>query len=232
MGNYDCPECSFVTTNFTHYKMHRLYSHKPTPEKVGKKLQKLGVVDIDKISHDVTKAMREDQLEEFHKSHPSIIERNIRPKERIKKEDLYEKTGTPIRPSKPTQKDRNKIIQAKLQKLGSTGIKLPEDKNDYAVTGTYTGEKPKTPEERLDYLFMHDIKPGESKEELYKQNKYIETGTKIRPRKPGTKDYQKIISAQLSDLKANLMEARIAIEHKHQIVWRGAKIKRGTELEN
>src|SRR6185437_9915443 len=52
----------------------------------------------------------------------------------------------------------------------------------------------------------------------------IMSDKKIRPAKPKGKDYQRIISASLDELKSSLAEAKIAIAHNHHIEWRSTKI--------
>jgi hypothetical protein len=101
---------------------------KEKQKKVKAKLSKLKKKQ--KIAGRFDKAERLDKVRELKKTFPTIDSESKQGMEQDDKEEKYIATGKPIRPKKPTQKDRKRIIQAKLRlaNLGEQNMTYQDSK--------------------------------------------------------------------------------------------------------
>jgi hypothetical protein len=129
-----------------------------------------------------------------------------------------------IRPPKPKVKDYNKMTSAKLKsRLAAIGIKFPDDNEKPKTFEDVQREHTRKQEESLhtpeENKRINRLDSGKrisfSRPEQDARDKYIETGTKIRPPRPKRSEFKNIISAA----RDHIREAKIDTDHQHSIEW-------------
>lgn len=75
-------------------------------------------------------------------------------------------------------------------------------------------------EERIDTLFNRGVKPPVNKQETYHIQKFLQKGIKVKPQKPGIKQYNKMVSA-----KENKEKLRQMFAEEEDVIKKFKKLK-------